>query len=177
MYLSVGILQWIASFELISEEIGDKMMWIANKSSKFSIKSAIKIIREGDTRIMADWSWVWRVRAPQRTKTFLWLTLHNKVLSNVKRFKRKMDRSPQCEICSVEVEDLDHLLRYCPNAIAVWQALQQQGLYSSANNEGLHGWIQQNITGKHEDPNWPTKFLITMWCIWKWQCMHCFETM
>jgi len=27
----------------------------------------------------------------------------------------------------------------------------------------------------HEDPNWPAKFAITLWYIWKWRCAACFE--
>jgi len=88
-----------------------------------------------------------------------------------------MVHSPQCEICSAEVEDLDHLLRYCPNATGAWQAIQQQGSYSSANDEGLHVWLRQNIIGAHEDLDWLTKFLITVWYIWKWRCVHCFDAM
>ena len=125
---------------------------------------------------MGDWNWIWRVRAPHRIKTFLWLVLHSKVLSNAERFRRKLTQSPSCVICSAEVEDLDHLLRSCPNAIEAWQGLQPQGVTGSTNNEGLYGWIQHNITRTHEDPDWPTKFLVTMWYIWKWRCMHCFGT-
>jgi len=142
-------------------------MWIANKSSNFSIKSALKITQETDSGLTVNWRWVWQVCTPQRLRMFLWLVLHKKVLPNAKRFKRRMVSTPQCGICSEDVEDLDHLLRHCPNVQGVWRALQRKGVWSNVCAEEYHEWLQQNLVGPHEDSDWPTKFMITVWYIWE----------
>jgi len=43
--LPLEILQLIASFELVNQEVGDKLMWIASKTGRFTIKSAIRILK------------------------------------------------------------------------------------------------------------------------------------
>jgi len=78
-----------------------------------------------------------------------------------------MANSPKCAICSTEVEDLDHLLRYCPNTTETWQAVQSHGVNAAKSNARLSIWLHHNISGQQEDPDWPTKFLITLWYIWK----------
>jgi len=42
--LPLEILQRIASFELVDEEVGDTHVWIASKTGRFTIKSAIHIL-------------------------------------------------------------------------------------------------------------------------------------
>jgi len=115
-FLPFAVLQRIASFKLVTEELGDNSVWIADKSGTFTIKSAMKIIRAIDSITKANWRWIWKIRIPQRMKLFLWLILYLKVLSNAERFQRKMISTPQCELCLGEMEDLEHVLRSCPNA-------------------------------------------------------------
>jgi len=45
----------------------------------------------------------------------------------------------------------------------------------SAKDKGLQEWIQQNLSGNHDNPDWATKFGIILWYIWKWRCASCFE--
>ena len=48
--------------------------------------------------------------------------------------------------------------------------------YGSAGGESrLEDWIMLNLCNKSEDRNWPTKFLIMLWYIWKWRNGVCFE--
>jgi len=54
-YLPSDILQRIASVELLNEAVGDRKMWIASKSGKFSIRSALTIIRTDNTSAASDW--------------------------------------------------------------------------------------------------------------------------
>jgi len=37
-------------------------------------------------------------------------------------------------------------------------------------------WLQRNLTGAQVDSNWPAKFSITLWYIWKWGCAAYFES-
>ena len=176
-YLPSDILQRIASMALITEEVGDRKLWIASKTGKFSIQSALRIIRAGNTPDAADWRWIWRIRVPYRTQMFLWLLLHNKLLTNVERFRRHMVDSPRSAICSADEEDLDHLFRYCTNAIMTWQGIQASTAHEADSNERGSSWLQNNLSNQLEDPSWPKKFLITLWCIWKWRCMICFGSL
>jgi len=65
------------------------------------------------------------------------------------------------------------LLRKCPHAQDVWHAIHNIGLRGAAADTSLKEWLLANLTDVHVDPNWPTKFAITLWYIWKWQCSMC----
>ena len=156
--------------------IGDQTIWIANKTGRFSVKSAIRILQGSETPCEAKWGWLWRTWVPYRIQTFLWLLFHRKLLTNAERFRRHLHSTPLCEICYEGEEDLDHLLRQCQNAKKVWQELEMEGVCCLSMNEALHVWLQQNLTGTHVDSNWPAKFSITLWNIWKWHCAIYFGT-
>ena len=114
-----------------------------------------------------DWSWVWKLRVPQRIRTFLWLVLHGRLLTNEERARRRLCDSSQCELCNGGVEDLDHLFRHGPMAKEVWRELRLSGLVYLARDPNFKLWLQQNLGQSHEDPDWSLKFLVTLWYIWK----------
>jgi len=173
-FLPLDILYRIASFDLSSEAVGDNVAWTANQSGKFTVKSAIRIIQAEETLVDPSWKTCWSIQVPQRIKYFLWLTIHQRILSNAERFRRHLLSTPQCNICSGTVEDLDHTLRHCTNAQGVWQELEAFGLRPVANNARIHSWLHENLRATPEDPEWPEKFAITLWYIWKWRCANCF---
>jgi len=168
------ILQRITSFELPSEEIGDRHLWLASKNGRFSIKFAISILQPIESTGEDRWSWIWRIPLPYRIQMFIWLLQHQKLMTNAERFRRKLSPTPQCDICCEGVEDLDHLLRQCLSGKEVWLDLQRKGISYSFAQEEFKDWLQKNLAGTHVDPNWPTKFAITLWFIWKWRCAACF---
>jgi len=75
------------------------------------------------------------------------------------------------------MEDLDHLFRRCHIAQDVWQTLHNCGLSSTATEENFQTWLQANLKGHHVDPQWPRKFAIILWFVWKWRCSACLGSM
>ena len=121
-------------------------MWIASKVGKFSIKSTMRIIRAGNAQGAAEWRWVWKVHVPYRVQIFMWLLLHNKILTNAEQFRWNMANSPRCAICSADLEDLDHLLRYRQNATTTWQAVHSHEVHRVESNALLSTWLQHNLS-------------------------------
>jgi len=140
-FLPAHVLQRIASFELDTEEVGDQLVWLAGNTGKFTIASAIKLIRLPDETIVEDWTWAWKLRLPQRIKLFLWLLLHGRILTNAERFRRHMSSSPFCSICLGEVEDLAHVFCGCLEAQEVWSALQRIGLIVPVAAQSFTQWL------------------------------------
>ena len=163
--LPTEILKRIASFELGEDEVGDKPIWLRNKSGKFDIKSAINIVHPLTSTGNGEWRWIWRLWIPYRVQTFLWLLQHCKLLTNAARFKRNLNSTPYCELCFEGIEDFEHLFRRCPNATEIWQALEHEGMHCSAAYSDFQVWLRQNLLGPHDDPAWSTKFSITLWYI------------
>ncbi|KAJ8423706.1 hypothetical protein Cgig2_029231 [Carnegiea gigantea] len=75
-YLPQAILQRMASFELMEEGDGH-----------FSLKSAINIVKQEPELGEETWRRVWRVKATQRVKVFVWMALHDKVMTNTTRMR------------------------------------------------------------------------------------------
>ncbi|GMP89357.1 hypothetical protein CsSME_00040977 [Camellia sinensis var. sinensis] len=74
----------------------------------FTTSSAYNII-SGNLSIEEDWNWLWKLRLPQKLKSFLWTALHGKLLTNQSREKKGLTSDPLCLSCN-EVEDMNHLL-------------------------------------------------------------------
>ena len=68
------------------------------------------------------------VKVPQRIKIFIWLAMHDTLLSNAVRFVKHMATHPNCMVCFFEMEDMDHILCRCPTARGVWQFLRSKDL-------------------------------------------------
>ena len=62
----------------INSNTGDLLYWGGSSSGKFTIKSAMQIIRRDDV-IENDkiWNLIWSLRVQQRAKKFLWLVTHD----------------------------------------------------------------------------------------------------
>jgi len=161
-FLPSPVLNRVASFRLCSEEIGDQVFWHADSSGSFTIKSALQLIRDSNEAAVANWTWVWKLCAPQCIRMFLWLLLHNRLLINAERFRRHLSTNPYCERCQTAVEDLDHLFRRCPVAEEVWRDLQLRGVQLPAGTDSFQRWVHCNLRVPQDDPDWSMKFMVTL---------------
>ncbi|CAN1142230.1 Putative ribonuclease H protein At1g65750 [Linum perenne] len=61
----------------------DVLNWGEEANGKFSIRSAYCLTLQFDHQPLdIDWKHVWRWKGPSRTQHFLWLAMHNKLLTN-----------------------------------------------------------------------------------------------
>ncbi|CAN1791847.1 Putative ribonuclease H protein At1g65750 [Linum perenne] len=70
------------------------------------------------------WMSVWRWRAPNRIRHFLWLAIQQKLLTNDERRRRNMTSIADCEFCRHPTESALHVLRDCSFAREVWMAFR-----------------------------------------------------
>jgi len=135
------VLQRIASYDLVPEEFGEQLIWAADDSGRFTIKSALTLLRPAKADAVVAWKWIWKLRIPQRIKVFVWLLFHRKLLTNAERFRRHLCSSPSCERCQGEVEDLEHVFRSCPRTKDVWHEVQLSGVSSLVGDESSPQWV------------------------------------
>ncbi|KAJ8437489.1 hypothetical protein Cgig2_007466 [Carnegiea gigantea] len=112
-YIPREIQEQLTAYQVYPEaSIGDKPFWGETDSGAFSMTSAIKLMRDDTSpERQAIWTLLWRIEAPQQTKTFLWLVLHDAMITNAARVRRGFASNAYCAICQDEVEDIDHRYR------------------------------------------------------------------
>ncbi|KAJ8436976.1 hypothetical protein Cgig2_012263 [Carnegiea gigantea] len=157
-----GALDKIASFELLPDNTPDNVFWHGETSGRFSVKSAMSFLQqERRPRPLESWKWVWKLKVPLRVSMFVWLPLHNKLMTNVNRARRHLTLDTRCTACGFEVEDLDHILRKCPQAVMVWRSLAHKGWGCVAHNAER---CATSIDPSNNIPRDKGEFLIQKFC-------------
>ncbi|XP_039049262.1 uncharacterized protein LOC120190223 [Hibiscus syriacus] len=87
-----------------------------------------------------------------RIRTFLWLALHGKLLTNGERYRRHLASSATCSLCQNDDEDMDHVLRKCPSAFAIWRRVVDANELLEFMEFSNEGWLVVNPNYvEHED--------------------------
>ncbi|KAL4366467.1 hypothetical protein GQ457_05G028510 [Hibiscus cannabinus] len=148
-------------------------------NGQFSARSAYEYL-SSDTESGFDrvWRQVWKLKVPYRVRTFAWIALHERLLTNVERVRRHMNTSEHCEICGSSREDIDHVLRQCTAAKEVWRRLVLNVVRDSFFRLPFREWLRTNlfdVTSTVGAEVWPARFIITCWLLWKCRCIFVFE--
>lgn len=65
----------------------DTPQWKGSPNGNYSIAAAYQTILDQDSE-GNDWQWVWKIKVPHRIKSFLWLVMYGRLLTNHMRFIR-----------------------------------------------------------------------------------------
>ncbi|XP_074301475.1 uncharacterized protein LOC141632870 [Silene latifolia] len=172
-FLPNEVLHTIASYEVLPGlENDDQCYWSASTSGFFTIKSAIKIIRNEPRNEEASfWNLPWKTWAPRRMRVFLWLLLHDRIMSNANRARRGLTEDPCCGSCGDLEETSLHLLRDCSEARKVWSLFSVPKSQRFFEGFSVREWAIDNLScGKTaEFESWPSMFAVIVWWIWKWR--------
>ncbi|KAK9020712.1 hypothetical protein V6N11_010729 [Hibiscus sabdariffa] len=125
----------------------DLVGWNATASSQFSVKSAYRIrngIVEGPNEDI--WKVIAQFKGTQRMQIFLWLACRDKIMTNYEQMKRHFVSDARCGLCGADVEDVDHILRHCPNSFLVWRQLVRADKMQDFMSCDIKSWIKINLT-------------------------------
>ncbi|XP_039052568.1 uncharacterized protein LOC120194297 [Hibiscus syriacus] len=139
----------------------EKPGWRWELNHNFTIRSVYKVLLSSmpnDNGV--HWSNVWSLNVLQRIRTFLWLVVHGRLLTNDERFMRHMATSNSCELCHNEVEDI--WKRRCsillqPNNVDKVNLLLEcfqlkNEIIASRGNEDGHHRLQRQVTWWQKPP-------------------------
>ncbi|KAK8628572.1 hypothetical protein V6N13_009159 [Hibiscus sabdariffa] len=149
--------------------------WRWTVSRQFTTALAYAFIMDTElSSIDPIWNNIWSLPIPQRVKTFLWLTLHNRNLTNAKRFWRHLTSSALCDVCGGAMEDMDHILRHCKTARGLWRRVLQPAFLSDFLHMPFDEWLRNNIGHSIDTPLygpcWEARFAVFCWLLWKDRC-------
>lgn len=149
-YLSQETLKQIQAYELKEDPtIEDLVYWQGNSKGKFTIKSAIRIMRhESDVIDDVAWNAVWSAPVQQRIRAFPWLVCHDRVLGNLNRFKRRMTDDSKCYICGAEEESTLHIIRDYAATRMIWRKIGGLAHKPEFFMIPLKQWLTNNLHGE-----------------------------
>lgn len=142
----------------------------------FSVRSAYKLLQADHWNDSSQhWNLAWQWNGPQRIRTFLWLALSNKLLTNSERYRRHMTQNAGCSHCGSRFEDIDHVLRTCSTARACWTLIIPADSLPAFYHQPAHSWLLSNLRQQQMRSDWSTMFGILCWKFWTARNRRIFE--
>lgn len=111
-----------------------------------------------------------------RVQVFCWMLVHDRLLTNCAKVKRRLASSAYYALCQSAAESTLHALRDCSLAVEVWSQLGAFKKDPAFFSYELNDWLAINIKGqvtnrgKMEDEglDWRVVFVASCWMLWKW---------
>ncbi|KAK8533965.1 hypothetical protein V6N12_047367 [Hibiscus sabdariffa] len=104
---------------------------------------------------------------------------HDWLLTNTERFRHHIATSDSCNWCQSCVESVDHVLRMCLTASALWISVIKPHCLHEFFTMPLVVWLGINISGSHcfanNVKNWGERFVVFIWMLWKNRCSKFFD--
>ncbi|CAN1824010.1 Putative ribonuclease H protein At1g65750 [Linum perenne] len=142
----------------------DELIWGPDPKGLFSIKSAYEILAAIDRSVVDQrWKAVWNWQGLNRVRLFLWLAVHNRLLTNSERRRRHLCTDDICTRCRAGTEDVLHVLRDCPLAKSTWLSLIPAYDHQSFFTGTLLEWFTRELNSSNRGQ----LVGITAWLIWK----------
>lgn len=146
------------------------MIWRKAPSSRYLVKQGhLSISRNIISDNSIFYFFCWHNSVLPKAGSFLWLALHNKILSSTRLERLGIFLSFSCVLYGKFIEDTKHLLVKCEfsNELGCW-ALQKLGWQGPLHNQ-LHLFLFQ-WSLLHKDSFFPCiwRFIPTIisWCLW-----------
>ena len=120
----------ILSMALSSRAPNDLLVWGGERSGKYSVRSAYRMLAAADLDNQPGssttehwrmfWKRIWSVRVPFKIRNFLWRVCIDALPTLVHLQRRTIVSNTRCSFCLVENEDLLHALWTCPLLTPLW---------------------------------------------------------
>ncbi|KAL4279829.1 hypothetical protein GQ457_03G024220 [Hibiscus cannabinus] len=103
-----------------------------------------------------------------------------RIMTNAERKRRHLATSDVCASCQSEIETIVHVLRDCPRARQVWEAVVAPAQLAVFFSLPFSDWILQCVTNVANvgtgDERWAARFATICWLVWKQRCNTIFGT-
>ncbi|ONI01039.1 hypothetical protein PRUPE_6G118100 [Prunus persica] len=156
----------------------DSCIWQLTSNGEFSVKTAYLSLFTEETNYTWNWDMIWKLQVPPKIKTFLWLLIQGKLLTNVQRVRRNLASNSNCPCCNGSMESLDHLFRRCRHATKMWNSIGIPNQVAHSFSMDFKDWLFTNIKASFscmQGIPWSSLFLAALWFCWKWRCKKVFD--
>ena len=74
------------------------------------------------------WKKVWHTDSIPKVNSFIWILLHNKLLTAENLRKRGINGPSRCPLCNSEEETTNHIFLQCKTSLLAWRSILPSGL-------------------------------------------------
>ncbi|KAJ1688399.1 hypothetical protein LUZ63_019789 [Rhynchospora breviuscula] len=154
------------------------LIWNWSSQGSYSVSKAYKRMMHTGV-ISASYNYPWKLKAPAKIKTFIWLLLQDRLLTQANLQLRGWPAQQACVLCSTQhIEDAAHLFQNCQFASVIWQTIGI--LFNLTINlsfqEMTDFWLQNRMTFDMEKKDsWDIVWSATCWTLWKLRCKVIFQ--
>ncbi|XP_065859834.1 uncharacterized protein [Euphorbia lathyris] len=133
------------------EEDKHRHCWTLTNNGAYFCKSAFEAFTLNRSDPLSDtWKSIWALKIPYRIRSFLWLGVKDRLLTNSDRHRRHLADSGACSRCRGHIETLCHALRDCSKSKEVWKKvlpphILPSFLAHSENDWFSNGWRNEEI--------------------------------
>ncbi|XVF01121.1 hypothetical protein REPUB_Repub04eG0060800 [Reevesia pubescens] len=167
--IPANVKKQLASF-LINQSMDDHVYWIAASNGVFLVSSAYKLLINS-TLTNPIWSKVWCLNIPYRIKYFIWLLLHDRLLTKEACVRRRISATAVCPRCGTSTESTYHLLRDCMSSSGLWDTWLNGSIIEKFYSLTLQELIRFNLSRNNvmidERLSWLLVFAFGSRFIWK----------
>jgi hypothetical protein len=140
-------------------------------TDKFSVAVMYKLLCNFEKDDMEDlWKHLWTLNVTERTKYFMWIALHDRLLTNAIKARMGLVHG-MCDHCREFEETSLHVLRDCIIAKNVWMmVVPQQARVTFFGGDIVH-WFHINLHGnlvEVADIKWTKFWANVCYCLWTW---------
>lgn len=152
---------------MFNDAIDDAFIWSHSKNGVYTIKSGYNWLlsqSSSATNSTILWSWIWRLKIPEKYKFLIWLACNNVVPTLSLLNHRNISPSPTCSRCGLHNETFFHCMRDCYFSRNIWHHIG----FSDINFfeiQNVMEWLKKGTTGPQA-----AFFASGLW--WVWRCRN-----
>ena len=165
--LPLSVLKEISNIRIHQTPSPRSCIWNLTTSGEFSTKSAYRCMESLNGNDFDHiWPIMWKLPMAQRIRSFSWLLLKGKLLTNRERFRRKMTDDTLYSICQSDTKDLDHIFKGCHMASSVWKKILPRDLFADFSRLPIQHWLHLIIQSTSLQISWKVGICLTCWKLW-----------
>jgi len=150
----------------------DKVCWKWTSDKVFSSSSAYKSFFIGQQPVEGA-TLLWKARAPDKCKIFIWLVLHDRCWTADRRKRHGLQDDDTCTLCSQSPETIDHMLLCCPFSRELWFLLFHRVGWSTISPSSQDQWLvvwwirARKCIHKEDRQCFDSVIILVCWMLWK----------
>lgn len=126
-----------------------------------------------------NWRFIWKLKLPQRWLIFLWIVMHERLLTNQLRSQWGLALNANCALCGYHDESIIYFLRDCEVSASLWKGIILLNDQVSLFYWHFEGWLINIFTmagfQSNLNENWYYVFMPTIWRLWSGRCAAIFS--